>query len=93
MRDKPGGGNEAVDRVELQGHVQVIDLVNNAAADMGALEDPVEVAFGGSSLDAALDVVQEGIEFEKADLGLATFEVLAGPAQFCHQVFAMPEQG
>ena len=62
LRDKPGGGNQAVDRIELQGHVHLIDLVNNAAADIGALEGPVDVASGGGGLHAALDVVQEAIE-------------------------------
>ena len=88
-----GGGNQAVDRIELQGHLHLVDLVNNPAAHMGAFENLVDVAVSFSSPDGALDMVQKGVELEEATLGLAVLETLAGPAHFFLKVLLMAKKG
>ena len=88
-----GGGNQAVDRIELQGHLHLVDLVNNPAAHMGAFENLVDIAVSFSSPDGALDMVQKGVELEEAALGLAVLETLAGPAHFFLKVLLMAKKG
>ena len=88
-----GGGNQAVDRFQIQGHLLLVDLVNNPAAQMGAFENLVDVAFSFSSPDSAVDMVQKGVELEKATLGLAVLEPLAGPAHFFLKVLLMAKKG
>ena len=94
LGDELGGGNQAVDRFQFQGHLQFIDLAQNAAAGVRALDDPVDVAFGGGSLDGLLDMIQKAVELEEADLGLAALEALPGLEQPVLQVvFMAPESG
>ena len=53
LGDPGGRGEQAVEGVEAHGSFHAVELINNAAADIGAPEDPGEVAFGFGGLDAA----------------------------------------
>ena len=83
LGDPGGGGEQAVEGVEAHGPFHAVELIDDAAADIGAPEDPGEVALGFGGLDALLDMVQEGIEHEEAAL-LQDF--LETPAAFPHFV-------
>jgi hypothetical protein len=67
--------------------------VNDAAADMGAFEDPVGVVVSGGSLNPGLDMVQEGAELEEGDLFPVIFQALQGPGHFFLQVSFMAVEG
>ena len=90
---RAGGGEQAIGGIQFQGDVHLIDLVNDAAADMGAFEDPVGVVVSGGSLNPGLDMVQEGAELEEGDLFPVIFQALQGPAHFFLQVPAMAVEG
>ena len=90
----PGGGSEqAVEGVELHGPLHAVELIDDAAADIGAPEDAGEVAFGFGGLNAALDMVQEGIEQEQAALLPDFLEAPAALESFCLEVAFMPLEG
>jgi hypothetical protein len=93
----PGGGagrgEQAIGGIQFQGDVHLIDLVNEAAADMGAFINPVGVVVSGGSLNPGLDMVQEGAEFEEGDLFQVIFQALQGPGHFFLQVPAMAVEG
>ncbi len=88
-----GGGDQAVDRVQFQGHRHLVNMVNNPTAHVGASKQRIDFAVGGGSLDGALDLVQDSVKLQETALGLAVPETLAGLLHFFHQVFFMPEEG
>ena len=88
-----GGGEQAIGGIQFQGDVHLIDLVNDAAADMGAFEDPVGVVVSGGSLNPRLDMVQEGAELEEGDLFPVIFQALQGAGHFFLQVPFMAVEG
>ena len=88
-----GGGEQAIGGIRFQGDVHLIDLVNEAAADMGAFINPVGVAVSGGSLNPGLDMVEEGAEFEEGDLFPVIFQALQGAGHFFLQVPAMAMEG
>ncbi len=91
--DQAGGGEQAIGGIRFQGDVHLIDLVNEAAADMGAFINPVGVVVSGGSLNPGLDMVQEGAEFEEGDLFPVIFQALQGAGHFFLQVPFMAVEG
>ena len=83
LGDPGGGGEQAVEGVEAHGPFHAVELIDDAAADIGAPEDPGEVALGFGGLDALLDMLQEGIEQEEAALLLDFLETPAAFGAFC----------
>ena len=90
---RAGGGEQAIGGIRFQGDVHLIDLVNEAAADMGAFINPVGVIVSGGSLNPGLDMVQEGAELEEGDLFPVIFQALQGAGHFFLQVPAMAVKG
>ena len=81
-----GRGEQAIGGIRFQGDVHLIDLVNEAAADMGAFINPVGVVVSGGSLNPGLDMVQEGAELEEGDLFPVVFQALQGRRIFFSRV-------
>ena len=92
-REQVGGGEQAIGGIQFQGDVHLIDLVNEAAADMRAFEDPVSVFASDGSLNPRLDMVQESAELEEGDLFPVVFQALQGSGHFFLQVPAMAVEG
>jgi len=90
---RAGGVNQAVGGIQFQGQIRFIDLVNDAAADVGAFIDPVGVFGGGGRLHPFFHLAQEGVEFYKGDLFAVVLQAHHSPSHFFLQVPAVSVEG
>lgn len=83
-------GNQAVERLPVQGQIYLGHSENNPAAGADAFDDSVDVACGFGVLN---DFIQGGFELEEGAKRLDVLEPLARAAQFFFQVFLMAKEG